>query len=195
MSDHIIDKVAELEKVCENINLPFQAGDDQVLLDMRRGYTSDDYIRLVEKIRNRIPTVSMSTDLIVGFCGESDSQFEKTLDMLREIRFDKVHSAAYSTREGTIADRKMKDDVSDEDKRYRLRAVDELQEQIQTELNSSYVDVETQVLIEGMKRGRIYGRNRSDKLVYVDAPEDTIGSMVNVTIKETSPWSLNGSLS
>ena len=89
----------------------------------------------------------------------------------------------------------MKDDVSDEDKRYRLRAVDELQEQIQTELNSSYVDVETQVLIEGMKRGRIYGRNRSDKLVYVDAPEDTIGSMVNVTIKETSPWSLNGSLS
>ena len=195
MSDHIIDKVAELEKVCENINLPFQAGDDQVLLDMRRGYTSDDYIRLVEKIRNRIPTVSMSTDLIVGFCGESDSQFEKTLDMLREIRFDKVHSAAYSTREGTIADRKMKDDVSDEDKRYRLRAVDELQEQIQTELNSSYVDVETQVLIEGMKRGRIYGRNRSDKLVYVDAPEDTIGSMVDVTIKETSPWSLNGSLS
>ena len=139
--------------------------------------------------------MSMSTDLIVGFCGESDAQFEKTLDMLREIRFDKVHSAAYSTREGTIADRKMKDDVSDEDKRYRLRAVDELQEQIQTKLNSSYVDVETQVLIEGIKRGRVYGRNRNDKLVYVDAPEDTIGNMVNVTIKETSPWSLNGSLS
>jgi tRNA-2-methylthio-N6-dimethylallyladenosine synthase len=195
MSDHIIDKVAELEKVCEHINLPFQAGDDQVLSDMRRGYTSDDYIKLVEKIRNRIPSVSMSTDLIVGFCGESYSQFEKTLDMLREIRFDKVHSAAYSTRVGTIADRKMKDDVSDEDKRYRLGAVDELQKQIQTELNSSYVDVETQVLIEGVKRERVYGRNRNDKLVYVDASEDLIGDMASVTIKETGPWSLKGNLS
>ena len=100
MSDGILDAVAECETVCEHVNLPFQAGDDQVLRDMRRGYTNEEYRVLVDRIRDRIPGVSLSTDLIVGFCGETDAQFQRTLDMVRDIRFDKVHSAAYSARGG-----------------------------------------------------------------------------------------------
>ena len=194
MSDHIIDAVANLDKVCENINLPFQAGDDEVLSRMRRGYSNSHYRKLIEKIRSQIPNVSLNTDLIVGFCGETDLQFERTLEMLREVRFDKVHAAAYSNRDGTIASRKMEDDVSLEDKKSRLKAVQELQTDIQTEINRKLYDQTMQVLVEGMKRGKAHGRNRNDKLVYVDGGEDSIGEVVNARIHKTSPWSLTGVL-
>ncbi len=194
MSDHIIDQVAELDKVCEHVNLPFQAGDDEVLRRMRRGYTSDDYRALVDKIRGRIPNVSLSTDLIVGFCGETDRQFERTLDMLRDVRFDKVHSAAYSTREGTIAARKLADDVPDEEKKARLKAVERLQEQVLTEINSKLQGQRVEVLVEGTRRGKTHGRNRNDKIVYVAGAEDRIGEVVTATVEATSPWSLRARL-
>ena len=194
MSEHIIEKVASLDKVCEHINLPFQAGDDDVLESMRRGYTNDDYRRKVEKIRERIPNVTLSTDVIVGFSGESDAQFRVTEDLIRDVRFDKVHTAAYSTRQGTIADRTMTDDVPHEEKQARLKSLDALQEGISREINSTFLDRTVEVLVEGRKRGRWYGRNRNDKLVYFDADSDVKGRMLDVTIKDTSPWSLQGSL-
>ena len=194
MSDHIIEKVASLDKVCEHINLPFQAGDDSVLASMRRGYTNDDYRRKVEVIRERIPDVSLSTDVIVGFSGESDAQFRETEDLIRDVRFDKVHTAAYSTRQGTIADRTMTDDVPHEEKQARLKSLDSLQEGISREINSTFLDITVEVLVEGRKRGRWYGRNRNDKLVYFDADIDVKGRMLDVTIEDTSPWSLQGSL-
>jgi tRNA-2-methylthio-N6-dimethylallyladenosine synthase len=194
MSDHIIDQVAELDKVCEHINLPFQAGDDEVLRKMRRGYTAGDYRTLIDKIRDRIPNVSLSTDLIVGFCGETDQQFERTLDMLRDVRFDKVHSAAYSTREGTIAARKLVDDVPDEDKKARLKAIESLQEQVLTEINAGLQGTRVDVLVEGTRRGKAQGRNRNDKIVYVAGAEDRIGEVVTATVKATSPWSLQARL-
>ena len=192
MSDRIIDRVAELDKVCEHINLPFQAGDDEVLSKMRRGYTADEYLTLVEKIRERIPGVSLTTDLIVGFCGETEKQFERSLDMIRNVRFDKVHSAAYSTRKGTIADRKLEDDVPLAEKKARLKTIDDLQATIQTDINRRLLDRTFDVLLEGTKRGKIHGRNRNDKLVYVN--EGSIGEIVQVQIDETSPWSLQGTL-
>jgi tRNA-2-methylthio-N6-dimethylallyladenosine synthase len=192
MSDHIIDQVAELEKVCEHVNLPFQAGDDDILRKMRRGYTGDDYRRVVEKIRRRIPNVSMSADVIVGFCGETDAQFERTLEMLRDIRFDKLHAAAYSTRDGTIAARRMEDDVPLEDKKARLNVIEELQSQIQCEINAGLHERTVEVLPEGFKRGRAYGRNRNDKLVYVEDGDELIGQMTNVKVIKTTPWSLQG---
>ena len=190
MSDHIIDQVADLDKVCEHVNLPFQAGDDDVLRRMRRGYTADDYRGLIDKIRNRIPNVSLSTDLIVGFCGETDRQFGRTLDMLRDVRFDKVHSAAYSEREGTIAARKLADDVPAEEKKARLRAVDSLQEQVLTEINGALQGQHVEVLVEGIRRGKAHGRNRNDKIVYVVGAEDRIGEVVAATVEATGPWSL-----
>ena len=194
MSDHIIDSVAELDKVCEHINLPFQAGDDEVLAKMRRGYSNEDYRDLIQKIRDRIPNVSLSTDVIVGFSGETDTQFERTLEMIRDIKFDKVHAAAYSTRPGTIAARTMADDVPHEQKKARLKAIEELQEQNQTEINAQLEGHTVTVLVEGRKRGKWHGRNRNDKLVYFDDAEDRTGQLINLRIGETSPWSLQGSL-
>ena len=194
MSNHIIEKVAELDKVCEHINLPFQAGDDEVLSKMRRGYTGDDYRRLVEKIRAKVPGVSMSTDLIVGFCGETEAQFERTLDMLRDIRFDKVHSAAYSARGGTIAARKLEDDVPYEEKKARLKAVEELQAGIQAEINGGFQGQTVEVLVEGTKKGRAHGRNRNDKLVHMDNGHECIGQVLSVKIDRTGPWSLQGTV-
>ena len=194
MSDHIIDAVAELDKVCEHVNLPFQAGDDDVLRSMRRGYTNGDYRRLIEKIRERVPGVSLSTDVIVGFCGESPEQFERTRELIRDVRFDKVHAAAYSPRPGTIADRKLEDDVEREEKRARLKALEELQEGILTEKNAGLVGETVEVLVEGRKRGSWYGRNRNDKLVYFDDEADRKGDLVRISVERAGPWSLRGAL-
>jgi len=192
MSDHIIETVADLPKVCEHINLPFQAGDDEVLVRMRREYTNSDYRRLIDKVRDRIPNVSMSTDLIVGFCGETDEQFQNTYNMVRDIRFDKVHSAMYSTRENTFADRKFVDDVPQDVKKGRLQAIDEIQATIQGELNTRFQDKTVEVLIEGTKRGQVQGRSRNDKLVYVEGADGMIGHTAPVEIEHTGPWSLKG---
>ncbi len=194
MSDHIIDAVAELDKVCEHVNLPFQAGDDEVLRTMRRGYTNGDYRRLVDKIRARVPGVSLSTDVIVGFCGETPEQFERTRELIRDIRFDKIHAAAYSPRPGTIADRKLEDDVDHEEKRTRLKAIEELQESILTEKNAGLVGETVEVLVEGRKRGSWYGRNRNDKLVYFDDEADRKGDLVRISVERAGPWSLRGDL-
>ena len=194
MSDHIVDTIAGLDKVCEHVNLPFQAGDDQILADMRRGYTNAEYREKIGRIRDRIPGVSLATDLIVGFCGETEGQFERTAEMVREVRFDKVHSAAYSTRPGTISARLMEDSVPYEEKRRRLKIIEEIQEQVSTEINSRLLDSTQQVLVEGSRKGRWFGRNRNDKLVFFDHPDDLKGRMVDVRIGRTGPWSLQGSI-
>ena len=195
MSDHIIGAVAGLDKVCERINLPFQAGDDEVLARMRRGYTNEEYRRLIEKIRERIPNASLSTDVIVGFSGETEAEFERTMELITDLRFDKVHAAAYSTRPGTIAARTMDDDIPQEEKTARLAAIEDVQERILTEINARLAGRTLEVLVEGRKRGRWYGRNRNDKLVFFDdEDEDRKGEMVDVKVDKTGPWSLQGSL-
>ena len=193
MSDRIIDTVAQLDKVCEHFNLPFQAGDDVVLERMRRGYTNKQYRVLVDKIRNRIPTVSMSTDLIVGFSGETDEQFEKSVEMIRDMKFDKVHSASYSVREGTIASRAMPDDVSFEDKKARLKAIDDLQKGIQENVNSKLNGTVQEVLVENEKNDILEGRTKNDKIVRLSGVGNSIGGIVEVKIQKTGPWSLSGS--
>ena len=194
MDNRIIDAVSDLDKVCENINLPFQAGDDEVLRNMRRGYTNNEYRNLVDKIRNRVPNISLSTDLIVGFCGESDAQFKETLRLIEDIQFDKVHSASYSTRTGTIADRKMVDDVPKEVKKERLDLINSTQEKIVTDINKKLIGSKTEILIEGQKEERWYGRNRNDKIVFIDDNNVVPGSTLTVQIEKSSPWYLEGSV-
>ena len=194
MSDSIIDAIANLDKVCEHVNLPFQAGDDQVLADMRRGYTNAEYRDKIARIRERIPNVSLATDLIVGFCGETEAQFERTAELVRDIVFDKVHAAAYSTRPGTISARLMQDDVPDVEKKRRLKVIEEIQESVSAGINSQLLDSTQQVLVEGRRKGRWFGRNRNDKLVFFDHPDDIKGQLVDVRVERTSPWSLQGSL-
>ena len=201
MDDRIIRAVAELPKVCEHINLPVQAGDDEVLRNMRRPYTRDEYRELVGRIRDTIPGVSMSTDIIVGFPGETEEQFQQTMDLVAELKFDKVHCAAYSTRPGTIAHRTMPDDVAPETKDRRMKELDTLQESILRETNSALVGQPLEILVEGRKRGKWQGRTRTDKLVFIteDSEEgcaaDLAGQLVKVDIYQTSPWALQGTLS
>ena len=194
MEDSIIEAVNGLDKVCENINLPFQAGDNEILRTMRRGYTNEEYRRLIDKIRQKVANVSISTDLIVGFCGETDQQFSNTLEMVKDVKFDKVHSAAYSTREGTIASRKMVDDVDETVKKERLQIINDEQEKIVAGINAELKGEIQEILVEGRKKGKWFGRNRNDKLVFFDSENIKSGQMIDVKINETSPWYLEGSI-
>ncbi len=192
MSDRILEAVARLDKVCEHINLPIQAGDDEVLANMRRRYSEAEYRALIDKMRATVPQVSLSTDVIVGFPGETQEQYERTVELIKDIQFDKVHSAAYSSRPGTIADRKMPDDVSQEEKGQRLRALDAIQEGIQTQKNSLLMGQTLEVLVDGRKKGKWQGRTRTDKLVFFEDDSNRLGELVNVKVTRTSPWSLQG---
>ncbi len=194
MSTRIIRAVADLPKVCENVNLPVQAGDDTVLADMRRGYTSSQYLEKVHEIRETIPDVILTTDLIVGFPGETEAQFQRSIDLLEQVRFDKVHAAAYSMRPGTVASRRMPDTLDRDEKKRRLAVVGEVQERIQRQINATFVGREFEVLVDGHTRGRNHGRTRGDKLVYIGGSKTGTGDLVNVTITESSPWSLEGSV-
>ena len=221
MSGRLIEAVAGLPKVCEHVNLPVQSGDDEVLARMRRPYTRSDYTDLVGRIRETVPGVSMSTDLIVGFPGETGRQFQNSVDLISELRFDKVHCAAYSTRPGTIAARSMEDDVPHEEKLRRREEIDRLQESILKETNSAMIGQDVEVLVEDRRKGKWRGRTRSDKLVFFtentgntenaapapgtsrhvrggpgsqDAPRDLRGELVTVGITAAGPWSLQGEL-
>jgi tRNA-2-methylthio-N6-dimethylallyladenosine synthase len=192
MSQKLIDAVASLYKVCEHISLPVQAGDNEILRAMGRGYTAEYFKELVQRIRRTIPGVALATDVIVGFPGETEEQFQKTLELLSELKFDTVHVAAYSTRTGTLAARKFKDDIPSSEKKRRLQEVEKLQESIASEINAKLLGQTVQVLVEGKKKYKWYGRTRTDKLVFFEGNKDYLGELVNIEIKKTSPWSLQG---
>jgi len=200
MSIRILEAVRDLPKVCETINLPFQAGDDTILANMRRGYTSGQYLDKVALIKEMMPEVSLTTDLIVGFANETDEQFERSMDILRAVEFEKVHISEYSYREGTFASRKMTDDVERAVKKARKATVDELQREIQGRKNAVLIGQKYDVLVEGRKRGRLHGRNRGDKLIYLNVldglgvPVPQAGDTVQVEITDSSPFSLEAGL-
>ncbi len=192
MSQKLIEAIASLDKVCEHISLPAQAGDNQVLEAMHRGYNIEQYKDLLSRITTAIPAAALSTDIIVGFPGESAEQFQRTYKFLEEFRFDTVHAAAYSPRSGTIAYGEMEDDVKPEDKQRRLNQVEELQERISIEKNSCFLGQVVEVLVEDQRSGKWMGRTRSDKLVFFESEEDCLGYLVHVQIEHAGPWSLQG---
>ena len=213
MTDKMVKQMAALPKVCEHVNIPVQHGDDGVLQRMRRGYTLAEYRTLIDKLRAWWPGVSLSTDIIVGFCSETDAEFQHTLDLLEEIRFDVVHVAAYSPRPGTLSF-KWEDDVPLEVKRERLHGVEQVQERIAREINAGYLGRDEQVLVESHQvaggEHQWRGRNRTNKLVFFPAARPDVspsaervsaerpsantrpGDLVLVHIEKTTPWSLQG---
>ena len=192
MSRKLIEAVASLDKVCEYLELPVQSGDDDILKTMKRGYTIEQYRELVRAVRERLPQASLSTDIIVGFPGETEEQFEHTFSLLKGIRFDVVHVAAYSPRSGTLAWRKYEDSVPREVKKERLRKVEQLQASVAGEINSGYIGKEVEVLVEGNKKGKWYGRTEGNKLVFFPDDADYSGKLVKVNVEKTSPWALQG---
>jgi len=193
MTERIIDAVASLPKVCEHIEIPVQSGNDAVLKRMIRSYTVDQYRRLVAKIRQRIPEVSLATDVIVGFPGETVEQFMNTYRLLEEIRFDTVHVAAYSPRPGTAASR-LPDDVTPEEKACRRRIIEELQEDIAGEINQWLLGETVEVLVEEKHKGKWKGRTRTHKLVFFEDDRDWQGKLAQVKITWAGPWSMQGKL-
>jgi tRNA-2-methylthio-N6-dimethylallyladenosine synthase len=194
MSQKLIDAIAGLDKVCEQVNLPVQAGSDAVLKAMKRGYTVEHYRELVRKIREKIPDIAISTDVIVGFPGETAEQFQQTINLLSETKFATVHVAAYSPREGTAAARDLADDVPQDVKKARVSQVERLQEQVQTVINGRLKGQTVDILVEGKNRGKWYGRTRTDKLVFFNSAGDCLGQIVKINIDSTSPWSLQGKI-
>ena len=194
MKSKLINAVAELDKVCEQINLPVQAGDNELLTVMRRGYTVEHYRKLVSEIRDKIPNISLSSDIIVGFPGETDKQFLNTFNLLSEIRFDMVHVAAYSPRPGTLAAREMEDSVPSDVKKERLNKIERLQAVINSEINAQLMNKVVEVLVEGKEKGKWTGRTRGDKPVFFDAADNYQSRLVNVKINHTTAWSLSGEL-
>ncbi len=195
MTDELLDTVAEFPKVMPHIEVPIQAGNDQVLENMRRGYTNSQYRELVQKIRDRIPGVSIATDIIVGFPGETNQQFQDTYDLLADLKLDVAHLARYSPRTGTVSESRMEDDVPDEEKWERFRLLEELQEGIATQIHAAYLDQTVPVLFEEMgRKGRWRGRTETNKLVFVESEEDLRGKLLPVKINWTGPWSMLGEL-
>ena len=197
MDQRLIETVARLPKAVETIHLPVQAGDDVVLRRMRRQYTVERYLRLVETIRATIPGVAVTTDIIVGFCGETEEQFGRTLDLLRTVQFDVVHVACYSPRQGTVS-ASWEDDVPQEEKEERRRRVERVQEEIQAHLNARLRDQGVEILVEDSQSHRQdlpqwRGRTRTNKLVFIPrGDENLVGQLVPVRITKTSPWALQG---
>ena len=203
MSERIIETAARLPRVCRHIELPVQAGSDAVLRRMGRGYSAAQYLDLVERIRAAMPDVSLGTDVIVGFCGESDADYTATRALIELVRFDVVHIAAYSARAGTPAER-LADDVPPAVKEARRKDLEALQTRIAGEINAALLGQTVEVLVEGhalkgsprggRQEGRWYGRTPHMKLVYfADAGEDDLtGRLVPVRITWAGPWSLIG---
>ncbi len=203
MTDSMIERMANLPKVCEHLNIPVQAGDNEMLKRMKRGYTVEEYCERIERVRELWPKASLSTDVIVGFCGETEEEFGHTLDLLERIRFDVVHVAAYSVRPGTVAAR-WEDDVPLAEKKRRLHAVEEVQAKIALECNQAYVGRVEEVMVEEANtshgRQQWKGHNRANKWVFFPQPESEKmgsrpiqpGDMVSVRIEQVSAWSLQG---
>lgn len=204
MTDSMIERMAHLPKVCEHLNIPVQSGDEAMLKRMKRGYSLDEYVERIERVRELWPNITLSTDIIVGFCGETEEEFQHTLDLLEKIRFDIVHVAAYSVRPGTVAAR-WEDDVPLAEKKRRLHAVEEIQGKIAFELNQSYVGKVEEVMVEDTNtthgRQQLKGRNRANKLVFCPVPDSNAsadqreiqpGDFVQVRIERATAWSLQG---
>ncbi|MCL4508456.1 MAG: tRNA (N6-isopentenyl adenosine(37)-C2)-methylthiotransferase MiaB [Chloroflexi bacterium] len=204
IDERLIEAMRDLPKVCEYMHLPVQHGDDAMLRRMGRPYRITDYERLVERIRTKLPDCSVSTDVIVGFCGETEEQFNALLRFLERIRFDVVHVAAYSPRPGTASERHWADDVAGQIKKERLWAVEALQEQIAREINTALIGTSQEVLVEGQERdsgSRWKGRTRTNKITFFSVQEESpqagaglnfTGRLLRVQIVHASARALQG---
>lgn len=196
LCDDLIECVSRIDTVCEHIHLPVQSGSDRILKAMNRGYTGADYAALVARIRDRIPGVAVTTDIIVGFPGERDSDYRQTVDLMENLRFDSAFMFRYSVRAGTAA-AKLDDDVPEQDKISRLEGVIALQRRITERINRRLVGQTFDVLVEGPSHGDgsvLYGRSRTAKAVVFEGPQHLAGELVRVRIESASAWTLHGTM-
>ncbi len=197
MSDELIDTIAAGEKLCEHIHVPLQAGSNDVLKRMNRGYTREHYLELTEKMKQRIPGVAISSDLIVGFPGESEADFQATLDMVEQVRFDAAFTFMYSVRTGTRAET-FTDQIDLSVKQERLMRLNKIQYDIALDINRGLEGSIMEVLVDGPSKtnpDRLTGRSRTNHIVIFSGTKDLIGKLINVRITEGKTFSIFGEIS
>ncbi|NLH59110.1 MAG: MiaB/RimO family radical SAM methylthiotransferase, partial [Clostridiales bacterium] len=194
LSKELIRTMANSEKVCEHLHLPIQAGNNRILKAMNRKYTREEYIGLVESVREAMPDIALTTDIIVGFPGESSQEFEDTLDIIKRLKFDSAYTFIYSPRKGTPAVN-IEDKISIEEKKERLAKLIEIQSKISRMKNDAYIGKVKEVLVEGRSKTNdkvLTGRTRENKIVNFLADEKVIGQLIRVKITKARSWSLEG---
>jgi tRNA-2-methylthio-N6-dimethylallyladenosine synthase len=194
MSDEVIDVMAGCDKICPQLHLPVQSGSTAVLERMERGYTRDSYLQLVERLRSAVPEIALTTDIIVGFPGETERDFEETLALMRTVRYDGAFMFKYSRREHTKAF-KWEETVSEDEKSRRLQAVIELQERVGSEINRARVGSDVEVLVEGTSRrskGWLFGRTEQFKSAVFPDCGATPGDLVRIRVADSTAHTLIG---
>jgi len=194
LSDELIDVIATEKKVCNQLHLPVQSGSDRILKLMNRKYTAEKYMEIVEKLRKKVPDISLTTDIIAGFPGETNEDFEETLKLLEKVRYDTIFSFIYSKRKGTPA-AEMEDCLTEEEKHKNFDKMIELQNKISREINESYVGKTVEVLVEGESKTNpdiLSGRCEQNKIVNFRGEKSLVGKIIKVKITEAKTWSLFG---
>jgi tRNA-2-methylthio-N6-dimethylallyladenosine synthase len=193
--ERFLQAMARLPKICRHLHLPVQSGSTRVLAAMRRRYTRDGYLALVDRIRELLPDVALSTDMIVGFPGETDTDFDETLSLTAAVRFHSMFSFKYSERPNTLAEKRLPDDVPEDEKTRRIVALQRLQREIQGGLNAQLVGREVDVLVDAASRRRdteLSGRTSGNVVVNLPGPAEWIGQTVGVRIERAGPHSVWG---
>jgi len=195
LSPELTDAFAILENLCEHLHLPVQSGADTVLARMRRGYTRSEYLERIERLRERRSEVALSTDIIVGFPGETDAEFDQTLELLEQVQYDEIYSFSYSPRPQTVSAKIFDDDVPNNVKRDRLNTVQTLQREISLNRNRQRIGSLEEILLDGqskLKNGQMMGRTRGNRIVNVRCPENLLGRLIPVRITGATANSLMG---
>jgi len=195
MTDDVIEVMASHDNICKHVHLPLQAGSDRILRLMRRGYTSEEFLELVDKLRDRMPEIGLSTDIIVGFPTETEEDFQATYEMMERIRFDFAFTFKYSPREGSIASKRFRDDVPEEVKSRRLTEIIDLQERISLEKNTALIGREVEVLVEGRSKkreGDLFGKTDDFRTTVFPDDGSPPGEMVRVIVKRVTSHTLIG---
>jgi len=193
-SDDVIEAIRDCEKVCKIIHLPLQSGSTEVLKKMNRKYTKEQYLNLVEKMKSKIPNLELSTDIIVGFPGETEEDFEDTLDVVEKVNFEQVYMFIYSRRVGTPGD-KMLNQIPDEIKHKRFDRLKQLVEIQIDQNNKKYIGTKQKVLVEGKSKTNdkiLTGRTETNKVVNFEGSDELIGNIVELKIISEHMWYLKG---
>jgi tRNA-2-methylthio-N6-dimethylallyladenosine synthase len=195
LSDGLICALRDLPKVCESLHLPVQSGSDGILAAMNRGYTRSDYLQKVKRLRDAVPDIAFTSDIIVGFPGETDEDFEMTMKLLDEVRYDGIFAFKYSKRPGTAA-LKLPGHLPEEVKEKRLTRVLDTQREITIQKNKDHVGAVKEILIDGRSKrgGKLTGRTRGNRVVNVAGPDSLIGSLITVRIASAGVNSLSGEI-
>lgn len=197
LSPALMDAFASCVHLCEHLHLPVQSGSDSVLARMRRGYTREEYLQRIARLRDLCPKIALSTDIIVGFPGETEAEFDSTLELLRMVEYDEIFSFIYSPRPQTVSAKLYEDDIEENVKRERLKEVQSLQQGISLAKNRQRIGDIDEIMVDGpskLKNGQLMGRTRSNRIVNISAPDKLIGQLVPVRITNATANSLLGEL-